>query len=173
MSSRWEGLDRLSGLRDTMGDLMDRSMLFGDRGERGAGTTPGAQAVPVNVFEAADFLMVIAPMPGVQEDDLDITARGHTITLEAGERADLKPESGKRYLRHEWHYGPYRRTLELPYAVDAYSSEATFDNGVLTVRVQKAETERVRRIQVKTTRPAGAGQPGQSGQWQPGEPTRQ
>ena len=170
MSSRWEGFDRLSGLRDAMGGLMDRSMIFGDRGDRGAGADASAQLVPVNVFEAEDFLMVIAPMPGVQEDDLDITARGHTITLEAGERADLKPESGKRYLRHEWHYGPYRRTLELPYAVDAYSAEATFDNGVLTVRVQKAESERSRRIQVRTASPSGSGQPGA---WQAEEPTRQ
>ena len=125
--------------------------------------------MPVNVFEAEDFLMVIAPMLGVQEDDLDITVRGTTIMLEAGERADLKPASGKRYLRREWHYGPYRRMLELPYAVDADSAEATFDNGVLTVRVQKAESERSRRIPVKTTSPSGSGQPGA---WQAGEPTR-
>ena len=169
MSSRWEGFDHLTGLRDTMGGLIDRSMLFGDRGERGTGQQ-SAQAVPVNIFEGEDFLMVIAPMPGVQEDDLDITVRGNTITLEANERADLKPESGKRYLRHEWRYGPYRRTLELPYAVDADSAEATFHNGVLTVRVQKAETERLRRIPVKTTSPSSSGQ---SGQWQAGDPTRQ
>ena len=114
--------------------------------------------------------MVIAPMLGVQEDDLDITVRGTTIMLEAGERADLKPASGKRYLRREWHYGPYRRMLELPYAVDADSAEATFDNGVLTVRVQKAESERSRRIPVKTTRPSGSAQPGA---WQAGEARRQ
>ncbi len=170
MSSRWEGFDRLSGLRDAMGDLMDRSMLFGDRGERGAGAAPGGQSVPVNVFEAEDILMVIVPMPGLQEEDIDITVRGTATTLAAGERADLKPESGKRYLRQEWHYGPYQRTLELPYAVDAESAEATFDNGVLTVRVQKAESERSRRIPVKTTSPSGSGQPGG---WQAGEPTRQ
>ena len=170
MSSRWEGFDHVSGLRDAMGGLLDRSMLFGDRGEHDAGAAPRAQSVPANVFEAEDFLMVIAPLPGVQEEDIDITVRGNTVTLAAGARADLKPESGKRYLRQEWHYGPYQRTLELPYGVDAESAEATFDNGVLTVRVQKAETERTHRIQVTTTRSAGAGQPGA---WQPGEPTRQ
>ena len=109
-------------------------------------------------------------MLGVREEDIDITVRGNAITLEAGERADLKPESGKRYLRQEWHYGPYQRTLELPYAVDAESAEATFGNGVLTVRVRKAETERLHRIPVKTTSSAGSAQPGA---WQAGEPTRQ
>jgi HSP20 family protein len=145
-------------------------MLFGDRSERGAGAVPRDQSVPVNVFEAEDFLLVIVPMPGLQEEDIDITMSGNIITLASGERADLKPESGKRYLRHEWHYGPYQRTLELPYAIDAESAEATFGNGVLTVRVQKAETERSHRIPVKTTSPSGAGQPGA---WQAGEPTRQ
>jgi HSP20 family protein len=172
MSSRWEGFpDNFTSLRDAMSRLIDQSMVFGDRGERGE-SQQSAQSVPVNVFEAEDFLMIIAPMPGLHEEDVDITVRGNTLTLEGRERADLKPESGKRYVRHEWRYGPYRRMIELPYAVDANSAEATFDNGVLTVRVQKAETERVRRIQVKTTRPAGSGQPGQSGQWQPGQPTR-
>lgn len=149
MANRWDSFDQLTGLRETMGDLFERGMSVGNRG---AGAAPGAQAVPVNIFEAKDFLMVIAPMPGVQAEDLDITVRGNTITLTATERADLKPDSGKRYLRHEWRYGPYRRTVELPYPVDADTADATFHNGVLTVRVQQAEAERMRRIQVKTTR---------------------
>ena len=170
MSSRWEGFDNFTSLRDAMSRLIDQSMVFGDRAERGE-AQPSAQSVPVNIFEAEDFLMVIAPMPGLQEDDIEITVRGNSLTVEGRERADLKPESGKRYIRHEWRYGPYRRMLELPYAVDANSAEATFHNGVLTVRVQKAETERVRRIQVKTTQPGDGGRSGQ--QWQAGEPTRQ
>jgi HSP20 family protein len=169
MANRWDGFDQLTGLRETMGDWFERGRNVGNRTDRGADAAPGAQAIPVNIFEAEDFVMVIAPMPGVQAEDLDITVRGTTITLTARERADLKPESGKRYLRHEWRYGPYQRTVELPYAVDDDTAEATFDNGVLTVRVQKAAAARMRRIQVKTTRPGSAGQ---SGQGQAGEPTR-
>jgi HSP20 family protein len=149
MTNRWEPLDNLTSLRDAMGRLLDQSFTFGGRGEGGA-QSGGAQTVPVNIFEAEDLLMVIVPMPGLQEEDIDINVRGNTITVEGQERADLKPDTNKRYLRHEWRYGPYRRMIELPYAVDANSAEATFGNGVLTVRLQKAETERARRIQVKT-----------------------
>lgn len=150
MSNRWDQFDnQFTSLRDAMGRLFDQSIIFGNRGESSEASA-GAQTVPVNVFESEDALMIIAPMPGLQEDDIDITVRGNSLTVEGRERADLKPDSGKRYLRHEWRYGPYRRMVELPYAVDANSAEATFDNGVLTVRLQKAETERVRRIQVKT-----------------------
>ncbi len=170
MTNRWEPFDHLTGMRDTVGRLFDQHSPFGGRSEGGDGPQGGVQSVPVNIFEAEDLFMIIVPMPGLQEEDIDITVRGTTITLAAEERADLKPESGKRYLRQEWHYGPYQRTLELPFAVDAESAEATFGNGVLTVRVRKAETERLHRIPVKTTSSAGSTQPGA---WQAGEPTRQ
>jgi HSP20 family protein len=157
MSSRWEGFDsNFTSLRDAMSRLIDQSMVFGRGGGDGE-QAAAVQTVPVNVFESEDTLMIIAPMPGLQEEDIDIQVRGNSLTLEGRERADLKPESGKRYLRHEWRYGPYRRMLELPYAVDAASAEATLGNGVLTVRLQKAETERTRRIQVKSAQPAESG----------------
>jgi HSP20 family protein len=154
MTSRWDRFDdQFTSLRDAMGRLLDQSFTFGGRGE--GGESHGAQSIPVNIFEAEDILMILAPMPGLQEDDVDITVRGNTLTLEGRERADLKPDSGKRYLRHEWRYGPYRRMVELPYAVDAGSAEATLGNGVLTVRLQKAETERIRRIRVSSGTDAG------------------
>jgi HSP20 family protein len=149
MSSRWDQFDnQFTSLRDAMGRLLDQSFTLGGREGGGEGSA-GAQTVPVNIFEAEDILMILVPMPGLQEEDVDITVRGNSLTVEGKERADLKPESGKRYLRHEWRYGPYRRMIELPYAVDANSAEATLGNGVLTVRLQKAETERIRRIQVR------------------------
>ena len=157
MSNRWEPFDNLTGLRDTMGRLFDEHSPFGGRGE-GAGPQGGVQSMPVNVFEAEDLFMIIMPMPGLQEEDIDISVLGNSLTVESRERADLKPGSGKRYLRHEWRYGPYRRMVELPAAVDADSAEATLGNGVLTVRLQKAEAERARRIQVRSGIDAGSEQ---------------
>lgn len=157
MANRWEPFDNLTSLRDAMGRLLDQSFTFGDRERAGQGGQGAAQSVPVNIFEAEDTLMVIAPMPGLQDEDIEISVRGNSITIEGRERGDLKPDSEKRYLRHEWRYGPYRRMIELPYAVDANSAEATLGNGVLTVRLQKAETERARRIEVRTTKPLERG----------------
>jgi HSP20 family protein len=152
MSSRWEPFDQLTSLREAMSRLMDQSFTFHGRG--GDANAQNAQSVPVNIFESGDVLMVTAAMPGVQEEDIEVTARGNMLTVEARERADLKPdETGKRYLRHEWRYGPYRRMVELPYAVDANSAEATLGDGVLTVRLNKAATERTHKINVNTVRP--------------------
>ena len=158
MSTRWEPFDNLTGLLDTMGQLFDQHSPFGGRGEGGDGPQGSVQSVSVNVFEAEDLFMIIVPMPGLQEEDIDISVRGTSLTIESRERADLKPESAKRYVRHEWRYGPYRRTIELPAAVDADSAEATLGNGVLTVRLQKAEAERVQRVQVRAGGGAGSGQ---------------
>jgi len=140
-------MDHLTSLREAMSRLMDQSFTFAGRGQ---GETSSAQSVPVNVFESNDILMITAMMPGVQEEDVEVTARGNTLTIEARERADIKPEeTGKRYLRHEWRYGPYHRMVELPYAVDASSAEATLGDGVLTVRLNKAATERSHKINIK------------------------
>ena len=157
MSSRWEPFDTLTGLRDTAGRLFDQHSPFGGRGE-GDAPQGSVQSMPVNIFEAEDLFMIVVPMPGLQEEDIDISVLGNSLTVESRERADLKPESGKRYLRHEWRYGPYRRTVELPAAVDADSAEATLGNGVLTVRLQKAEAERAHRVQVRSGVDAGSGQ---------------
>ena len=173
MSNRWGQFDdQFTSLRDAMGRLLDQSFTFGGRGEPGSQQS-AAQAVPVNIFEAEDILMILVPMPGLQEEDVDITVRGNSLTVEGRERADLKPESGKRYLRHEWRYGPYRRMVELPYAVDANTAEATLGNGVLTVRLQKAETERIRRIQVRSGAGQGGGQQGSQGGGTTIQPTEQ
>ena len=146
MSGRWEPFDQLTSLREAMSRLLDQSFIFSGRGQG-----EGAQSVPVNIFESNESLMVIAPMPGLQQEDIEITARGNSLTIEGRERADLKPDTEKRYLRHEWRYGPYHRTVELPYAVDAASAEATLGNGVLTIRLTKAATEHSHRINVKST----------------------
>ncbi len=158
MTNRWEPFDHLTGMRDTMGRLFDQHSPFGGRGEAGEGPQAGVQSMPVNIFEAEDLFMIIVPMPGLQEEDIDISVLGNSLTVEGRERADLKPESGKRYIRHEWRYGPYRRVVELPAVVEADSAEATLGNGVLTVRLQKAEVERAHRVQVRSGVDAGTGQ---------------
>jgi HSP20 family protein len=146
MSGRWEPFDQLTSLRDAMGRLMDQSFIFSGRGQ----SDGSPQSIPVNVFESEEILMVVAPVPGLQQEDIEITARGNSLTIEGRERADLKPDTQKRYLRHEWRYGPYHRTVELPYAVDSSSAEATMGDGVLTIRLTKAATERSHKINVKT-----------------------
>lgn len=172
-SGKWDPFEQVTSLRDAMARLMDQSVIFGGQG--GRGEPSGNQTVPVNIFEGEEFLMVIAAMPGAQQEDIEISARGNSLTIEARERGDIKPnETGKRYIRHEFRYGPYHRTVELPYAVDPDNAEATLGDGVLTVRLSKAATEKSTKINIsaatgdRNTSVHATGQSGSGGQSSPG-----
>jgi HSP20 family protein len=96
----------------------------GDAGEVGGET----MRVPVNVYEAETALVIVAPLPGVMPDDVAVSVDGRTVTI----TADMRSPAPKEYLLHEWHYGPFERTLEIPegYGADA---KASFGNGQLAV----------------------------------------
>jgi HSP20 family molecular chaperone IbpA len=92
------------------------------------------QHVPVNMYEATDAVVVVAPMPAVMADDVHVHVDGGTLRIEAGQRT----EAEKEYLLHEWTYGPYERTVELPAGFGG-GGEATLGNGQLAVRVTKGD----------------------------------
>ena len=92
------------------------------------------QAVPVNVWEATDALVVVAALPAVQSEDvaLDLWPGRLRIT------ATLRSAAPRDYLVHEWDYGGYERELDLP---DGFGGgvEASLANGQLAVRVLRGE----------------------------------
>ena len=91
-----------------------------------------AQHLPVNMYEATDALVVITPMPAVMPEDIHVTLEGHTLHI----AADCRTEAPKDYLLHEWHYGPYERTVDLPPGFGG-KAEATFANGQLALRIER------------------------------------
>jgi HSP20 family molecular chaperone IbpA len=99
-----------------------------------AEATMRPQKVPVNVYEATEALVIIAPLPAVTAND---------VTIELGPRtlrfwAHLRSAGPRDYLVHEWDYGGYERELALP---DGYGSgvEASLTNGQLAIRVLRGE----------------------------------
>jgi HSP20 family molecular chaperone IbpA len=88
------------------------------------------QEVPVNVFEASDALVVVAPLPAVQPDDVAIDLWPGRLRI----TASLRSAAPRDYLVHEWDYGGYERELDLP---DGWGGavEASLANGQLAVRV--------------------------------------
>ena len=90
------------------------------------------QEVPVKVYKTDDRLMVVAPMPGLEPENIviEVTENGHLI-LNGDVRGILKDV--KELLLDEWSVGFYRRDLELPASVDGESANVTYGNGVVTV----------------------------------------
>ncbi len=95
-----------------------------------------ATAIPINLFENDRELMVVAPMPGVEPEDIsvDITDRGE-MTLRAAQHGEGQERI--EHLLREWSYGPYARTIALPRSVDAGRANMTFGNGVLSLSLPK------------------------------------
>ncbi len=109
--------------------------------------TTGEQWVPVNLFELPEGLMIVAPMPGLQATDVELSVVGNVLTLR-GRRTPGQED--REYMVKEWDYGPYGRTIELPFPVDDNHIIATLDNGVLTVNLRKSESMMPKRIHVRS-----------------------
>jgi HSP20 family protein len=93
------------------------------------------QQVPVNVYETSEALVIVAPVPAVQADDVRIELRPGTLRF----WAHLRSAAPREHLVREWDYGGYERELELPEGYGA-GLEATLANGQLAIRVLRGET---------------------------------
>src|SRR5690349_2484472 len=95
------------------------------------------QSVPVNVYEAKEALVLVAPMPAVTCEDVSVELRpGPPPTMRFW--AHVRSAAPRDYLLHEWEYGGYERELELPAGYGG-GIEATVKNGQLVVRVLRGD----------------------------------
>lgn len=105
----------------------------------------------VNVREDDKHVTVTAELPGMDKEGIDIQVNGDVLTLR-GERKDQKEEKGGdggSWWRQESSYGAFTRRLALPCDVDAAKTTATMSNGILTIRLPKAEGAKTRSIKIQ------------------------
>jgi|YelNatPaOPRAMG01_1025707.scaffolds.fasta_scaffold16534_2 HSP20 family protein len=103
----------------------------------------------VNITEDDNAYYIRAELPGVKPEDIEISVEADSVTI-GGER---KPEDvGKEvsYHRKEREFGKFRRVITLKGGFNADAAEAVFKNGILTIKLPKAEEAKPRQIQVKT-----------------------
>jgi len=102
----------------------------------------------INIYDQGEAAVLIAEIPGVRPEDLDLTVLNDTVTL----KGSRKPEgaNGDRYYRRERVSGEFVRTLTLPDPVNPDSVKADCADGVLTVRMEKAEQAKARKIEIKS-----------------------
>jgi HSP20 family protein len=129
--------------------------FFGDPfralwGRSANGVVP--QAMPLDIYATDDHAVVIAAVPGMQPDDLQITVQQNTVTLAGTVRnvADTQDAKGATWYLHELVSGTFQRSVTLPFPVDADAAEATFEHGMLWVKLPKAETAKPKKIAVSS-----------------------
>jgi HSP20 family protein len=105
-------------------------------------------AMPIDMYQTDENVVVTASVPGVKPEDVDITITGDTLTIEGQSRAENEVKK-EDYFRQERSYGAFARSLTLPGLLQADKAEATFENGVLTLTIPKAEEMKPKQIKIK------------------------
>ena len=109
----------------------------------------GGQFWPaVDIVNTEDAFVVIASLPGVKPDDVDITLENQTLSIR-GEVTDESESEHGEYLYRERRVGRFSRQITFPTRVEGEHAEASFENGSLRLRVPKAAETKPRRIEIR------------------------
>jgi HSP20 family protein len=141
-------------LRDAMNQLLEESYVpsRATRGSNGALT----RSLPLDVYATPDEAVILAAIPGMNPQDLEITVNQNLVTITGALPSAAESEQGQQatwYLRELWS-GRFQRSVTLPFEVEAGRAEATFDNGIVRITLPKAERAKPQKIEVR----ASAGQ---------------
>jgi HSP20 family protein len=111
----------------------------------------GARFPAINVWaNEQEGVLVSAELPGVSPEALDISVTADTITISGSRSPEELPEEAQ-YHRRERYCAEFSRTIQLPYTVDTNQVQASSENGVLMITLPRAEAEKPRQIEVKTS----------------------
>jgi len=101
--------------------------------------------------ETDEEIRITAELPGVDKDNIDVSVTEDMITIR-GEKKDQEEKKGRGYYKLERSYGSFQRSFYLPCEVESDSVDASFKDGVLTVKLPKsaAARERIKKIPIRT-----------------------
>lgn len=105
-------------------------------------------AIPLDVVDQEDELLVKASIPGVKVDDIDVSIENRVLTIKAESKTESEhKEDG--YLVRERRSGSFLRSLRLPETVDADQAKTSYNDGVLTVNLPKAESKKAKHLKIE------------------------
>lgn len=133
-----------------MEDLFDRySRAMGwPRSSPEEAITAGDWSPRVDIAETEAEFVIKAEVPEVKKEDLQVTVENGIVTLR-GERKQEKEEKGKKFHRIERYFGSFHRRFTLPENVDEAKVQASFKDGVLTLKLPKSAETKAKKIEVK------------------------
>lgn len=135
----WDPFRETLGTTDALGRLLDT--LWGVEGRR-------SWLPPVDIYDGKEDVTLIADLPGLKPDQVQVELDENVLTIRGERRADREPEAG-RYYRVERPTGSFERSIALPQGLLSDRIEASFEDGTLRVRIPKAEEVKPRRIEIK------------------------
>jgi len=118
------------------------------RGSQEEDTALALWTPAVDIAEHDDQYVVKVELPGVSKDEVKITLESNILTIR-GEKKQEKETKKENYHRVERSYGSFQRSFTLPTTVKSDKIDASYNNGVLTVALPKAEEAKPKQIEVK------------------------
>ncbi len=165
--TRWDPVQEMISLREAMNRLLEESMLpsrsigssVQETGQLTSRTSRMLGAPAIDIQDQDDAFIVRASLPGVQPEEVHVEARGNQVSISGQVREEHETERGN-YLVRERRGGQFFRSFTLPVEVNSENAEASFTNGVLTLRLPKSEVSRARQIPIRaeSTQRTGNGQ---------------
>ncbi len=141
---RWEPLRELNSLQSEMNRLFNT--VF-DTPSGTSGNVLRRWMPAMDLVESGDHFVLRADLPGMGEDDVNIEFEDGTLTV-SGERKAEHEDSNEGFHRVERSFGSFSRSLTLPQGIDPEAVTASFDRGVLEIRIPKPEQRKPRKIAI-------------------------
>ena len=135
-------------LRNSMDRFMDRFLTDFTRPVEGEDFTGQTFTPAVDIKETPQEFLVTAEVPGIRKEDIHIEVADNLLTLK-GERKFEQEEKNESYHRVERSFGAFSRSFTLPTLVKTDAIEARFHDGLLSVRIPKAEEKVPKKIEIK------------------------
>lgn len=135
----------VSRLRQEMDNLFERFF----EGFPRLGITRRMGVTPlIDLSETKDDIIVEAEIPGVDSKDIDISLSGNVLSIK-GEKRQEKEDKDEGSHRVERSYGGFSRTLRLPCKVEEEKTTATYEKGVLKIKLPKCQPSKLKRIKIR------------------------
>lgn len=138
--TRYNPFSEVVSLREAMDRLFEDSFIPRN------GFGPSTRGANANLYETAEGFVLQVPMPGVNSDEVEITAQQDTLSLKWS-TSFKTPENATAH----WNglsSGKYQQSFTLPAAINAEKAEASYENGILTLNLPKAEHVKARTVKV-------------------------
>ena len=145
--TRWDPFREVVTLREAMDRLFEDSQAGGRRANQMSNGNARRFRLPLDAYVTPEDIVIVANMPGIKPEDVEITVEGDTLIIRGTRPA---PRENVNYVLQERTYGEFQRTLTINVAVDADKAEAKFENGLLTLTIPKAEAAKPKTIQVRS-----------------------
>src|SRR6185437_9370422 len=143
--TRWDPLRDLATLQNRLNRFVRQA--YSPEGPEEALTTTSF-APPVDIYEDEHNITLKMEVPGIDEKDIDVRIESNTLTVR-GERKFEKEEKEENFRRVERQYGGFTRSFTLPSSVETENIQATYDKGMLEIRLAKKAEAKPKQIKVK------------------------